>query len=221
VFPISLDAGLRVLFFSIIEHNEHYLTAIKMKSLLTGVLIKVAISITLYFLAFLPMSHLPDLLINNDFSSFFYLPTGIKVLCVLLFDVWGALGIAVGVLIRQSIQHPEFGLALPLMIALENAIVFWATVELALRAMSIGRDIENITYLKIVGLALFCSVVHGFSYTLVLFEFNAISSINYLRESLVTVIAGFFGTMATVLALSLFIRHSPWIQRHMRTVEND
>ena len=77
MFPISLDAGLRVLFFSIIEQNEHYLTAIKMKSLLTGVLIKVAISITLYFLAFLPMGHLPDLLINNDFSSFFYLPTGI------------------------------------------------------------------------------------------------------------------------------------------------
>lgn len=192
-----------------------------MKSLLTGALLKIAISIALYFLAFLPMSYLPDLLINNDYSTFFYLPTGIKVLCVLLFDVWGALGIAVGVLIRQSIQHPEFGLTLPLMIALENAIVFWATVELALRSMGVGRDIKNITYLKIIGLALFCSFIHGFSYTFVLFEFNAISSGNYLRESLVTVIAGFFGTMATVLALSFSIKHSLWIQRHMRTIEND
>jgi hypothetical protein len=192
-----------------------------MKSLLAGALIKIAISIALYFLAFLPMSYLPDLLLNNDYSTFFYLPTGIKVLCVLLFDVWGALGVAVGVLIRQSIQHPEFGLTLPLMIALENAIVFWATVELALRSMGVGRDIENITYLKIVGLALFCSFIHGFSYTFVLFEFNVISSGNYLRESLVTVIAGFFGTMATVLALSFSIKHSPWIQRHMLTVEND
>ena len=94
-------------------------------SLLTGPLIKIVISIALYFLAFLPMRYLPDLLINNDYSSFLYLPTGVKVLCVLVFDVWGAIGIALGVLIRQSIQHPEFGLALPLMIALENAIVFW------------------------------------------------------------------------------------------------
>ena len=190
-------------------------------SLLTGALIKIVISIALYFLAFLPMRYLPDLLINNDYSSFLYLPTGVKVLCVLVFDVWGAIGIALGVLIRQSIQHPEFGLALPLMIALENAIVFWASVKLALRAMGVGRDIENITYLKIVGLALFCSFIHGFSYTFVLFEFNAILSDNYLRESLVTVISGFFGTMATVLLLSFSIKHSSRLQRHMRTIEND
>lgn len=192
-----------------------------MKSLLTGALIKIAISIALYFLAFLPMSYLPDLLRNNDYSTFFYLPTGFKVLCILLFDVWGALGVAIGVLIRQSIQHPEYGFALPLMIALENAIVFWVTVNLSLRAMGVGRDIENITYLKIVVLALLCSVIHGFSYTLVLFEFGAIPSDNYLRESLVTIISGFFGTMATVLLLSFFIKHSSWLQHHMRSNEND
>ena len=192
-----------------------------MKSLLTGVLIKIAISITLYFLAFLPMNYLPDVLINNDFSTFFYLPTGIKVLCVLLFDIWGAIGIAIGVLIRQTIQHPEYGAILPLMIALENAIVFWASVKLSLKAMGVGRDVENITYLKIIGLASICSVIHGFSYTFVLFEFNAISSGNYLRESLVTVMSGFFGTMATVLLLSFSLKHSSWLQRHTRAVEND
>ena len=192
-----------------------------MKSLLTGALIKIAISIALYLLAFLPMSYLPDVLRNNDFSTFFYLPTGVKVLCVLLFDVWGAVGLAIGVLVRQSIQHPEYGSALPLMIALENAIVFWASVKLALKAMGVSPDIENITYLKIVGLALFCSFVHGFSYTFVLFEFNVISSGNYLRESLVTVMSGFFGTMATVLLLSFSLKHSSWLQRHTRAVEND
>jgi hypothetical protein len=192
-----------------------------MNSLLTGALIKIAISITLYFLAFLPMSYLPDVLRNNEYSSYFYLPTGVKVLCVILFDIWGAVGLAIGVLIRQIIQHPEFGLALPLTIALENAIVFWATVKLALKAMGVSPDIENITYIKIVGLALFCSFIHGFSYTFVLFEFNAISSGNYLRESLVTVMSGFFGTMATVLLLSFAIKHSSWLQRHMKAIEND
>jgi hypothetical protein len=192
-----------------------------MKSLLTGALIKIVISITLYFLAFLPMGYLPDFLRNNDYSTFFYLPTGVKVLCVLLFDIWGAVGVAIGVLIRQSMQHPEYGLALPLTIALENAIVFWATVKLVLKAMGVGRDIKNITYIKIVGLALFCSVIHGFSYTFVLFQFNAIPSDNYLRESLVTVISGFFGTMAIVLLLSFSIKHSSWLQRHTRAVEND
>jgi hypothetical protein len=192
-----------------------------MNSLLTGALIKIAISIALYFLAFLPMSYLPDVLINNDYSTFFYLPTGVKVLCVLIFDIWGAIGLAIGVLIRQVIQHPEYGLVLPLMIALENAIVFWASVKLALKLMGVSPDIENITYLKIVGLALFCSVIHGFSYTFVLFEFNVISSGNYLRESLVTVMSGFFGTMATVLLLSFSIKHSSWLQRHTRAVEND
>jgi hypothetical protein len=106
-------------------------------------------------------------------------------------------------------------------IALENAIVFWASVKLALKVMDVSPDIENITYLKIVGLALICSVIHGFSYTFVLFEFNAISSGNYLRESLVTVMSGFFGTMATVLLLSFSIKHSSWLQRHTRAVEND
>ena len=192
-----------------------------MKSLFAGALIKIVISIVLYFLAFLPMSYLPDILRNNDYSTFFYLPTGIKVLCVLLFDIWGAIGLAVGVLIRQSIQHPEFGMTLPLMIALENAIVFWASVKLALKAMGVGRDIENITYIKIVLLALLCSVMHGFSYAFVLLKFSIISSDNFLRESFVTIISGFFGTMATVLLLSFSIKHSLWLQRHTRAVEND
>ena len=192
-----------------------------MKSLFAGALIKIVISIVLYFLAFLPMSYLPDILRNNDYSTFFYLPTGVKVLCVLLFDIWGAIGLAVGVLIRQSIQHPEFGMTLPLMIALENAIVFWASVKLALKAMGVGRDIENITYIKIVLLALLCSVMHGFSYAFVLLKFSIISSDNFLRESFVTIISGFFGTMATVLLLSFSIKHSLWLQRHTRAVEND
>lgn len=192
-----------------------------MSSLLTGALIKIAISIVLYFLAFLPMSFLPDLLRNNEYSSFFYLPTGVKVLCILLFDIWGAVGIAVGVFIKQSIQHSGFGLALPLVIALENAIVFWVTVNLSLKVMGVGRDIENITYIKIVLLALCCSVIHGFSYTFVLSEFNVISSENYLRESLVTIISGFFGAMATVFLLSFSLKHSAWLQRHMSAFEND
>ena len=192
-----------------------------MKSLFAGALIKIVISIVLYFLAFLPMSYLPDILRNNDYSTFFYLPTGVKVLCVLLFDIWGAIGLAVGVLIRQSIQHPEFGMTLPLMIALENAIVFWASVKLALKAMGVGRDIENITYIKIVLLALLCSVMHGFSYAFVLLKFSILSSDNFLRESFVTIISGFFGTMATVLLLSFSIQHSLWLQRHTRAVEND
>ena len=192
-----------------------------MNSLLTGALIKIAISILLYFLAFFPMSYLPDLLRNNDFSSFFYLPTGMKVLCILLFDIWGAIGIAIGVFIRQSFQHPDFGLSLPLMIALENAIIFWATVKLALRAMGVGRDIENITYNKIVLLALFCSVAHGFSYTFVLLLFNVVSLDSFLRESFVTVISGFLGTMAIVFLLAFSIKHSLWLQRHTRVIEND
>jgi len=215
--------ALRVLIFSIISKSQTKIniTISEMRSLLTAALIKTAISIALYFLAFLPMSYLPDVLRNNDYSVFFYLPTGVKVLCVLLFDIWGAVGLSIGVLIRQSIEHPEYGLNLPLMISLENAIVFWASVKLALKAMGVSSDIENITYLKIVGLALFCSVIHGFSYTFVLFEFNVISSGNYLRESLVTVMAGFFGTMATVLLLSFAIKHSSRLQRHMRAIEND
>lgn len=192
-----------------------------MNSLLTSALIKIAISIVLYFLAFLPMSILPDFFRNNEYSSFFYLPTGAKVMCVLLFDVWGAIGLAVGVFIKQSVMHPEFGVDLPLAIAFENAIAFWIAVKLSLKAMRVGLDIENITYIKIVFLALCCSLTHGFAYTLVLIKFNAIPIGSYLRESLVTAIAGFFGTMAMVLMFSFFIKHSLWLQRHIRIIEND
>lgn len=192
-----------------------------MNSLFTGVLIKIVISITLYFLAFLPMNFLPDLVRNNEYSSFFYLPTGVKVLCVLLFDVWGAIGMAVGVFIKQSVQHPEFDFRFPLTVAIENGIVFLATVKISLKALGVGRDIENITYIKIVLLALLCSVIHGFSCTFLLFEFGVIPPGNYLRESLVTTISGFFGTMATVLLLSFVFKKSLWLQRQMRSIEND
>lgn len=192
-----------------------------MKSLFTAALLKIATSMALYFLAFLPMNYLPELVQNNDYSTFFYLPTGIKVICVLIFDVWGAVGIALGVLIRQSIQHPEFGITFPLSVALENAIVFFASVKLTMRGLSIGQNIENLTYVKIVVIALLASVAHGFLYTFVLLQYRVITLHYYLRESLVTVISGFLGAMVTILMLSLIVRASPWVQRQMKAVEND
>lgn len=192
-----------------------------MNSLLTGALIKIGISIVLYFVAFLPTNYFPELIRNNEYSSFFYPPTGIKVLCILLFDIWGAIGLAVGVFIRHSIQHPELGYSFPLVVALENAIVFWVSIKVLLKAMGVGRDVENITYIKIVLLAVICSVIHGFSYTYVLFEFNVIPAVNYFRESFVTAISGLLGTMAIVLLLSFSVKNSPWLQRHMRAIEND
>lgn len=192
-----------------------------MKSLFAAALIKIAISIGLYFLAFLPMNYLPDFIRNNEYSSFFYLPTGVKVMCVLVFDIWGAIGVAMGVFVRQLIQHPELGLIFPLSVGLENAIILFGVVRLAMKALGVGRDIENLTYIKIVLIAFFVSAAHGLSYTFVLVKFGLVSSESYLRESLVTTISGFFGTMATVLLLTLIFKNSSWLQRQMRVIEND
>jgi hypothetical protein len=90
-----------------------------------------------------------------------------------------------------------------------------------MRGLSIGQNIENLTYVKIVVIALLASVAHGFLYTFVLLQYRVITLHYYLRESLVTVISGFFGAMVTILMLSLIVRASPWVQRQMKAVEND
>jgi hypothetical protein len=197
------------------------ITILRMNSLLSAALIKIVISMALYFIAFLPTNYYPDLLRNNEYSTFFYLPTGMKVLCVLLFDIWGAIGVAIGVFIRQSLQHPDLSFSFPLSLAFENLFVFWVTVKVSLKSMGVGREIQNITYIKIVGIALMCSVLHGFSYAFVLLEFSLISPADYFRESLFTAMSGLFGTMAIVLLLSLAFKHSLWLQKQVRAIEND
>jgi preprotein translocase subunit SecG len=62
----------------------------------------------------------------------------------------------------------------------------------------------------------FASIAHGFSYTYVIFTIHNYEFDNFMRESMIIVMGGFFGNMIVVGLLTYFAQHSRWLQHQMK-----
>ena len=170
----------------------------------------------LYFLTLYVVKAFPFLVNHPELSYFIYLPAGVKVLSVLIFGWVAAVGIGLAVFIRLLIFQPEQSWFVWLMVALVGSVVLVLVVNLTLKGLGIARDLHNLKYRDVVTLALFCSIAHGFSYTYVIFLIHNYAFDNFIRESMVIVMGGFFGNMLVIGLLTYFAQHSKWLQHQIQ-----
>jgi preprotein translocase subunit SecG len=76
-------------------------------------------------------------------------------------------------------------------------------------------------YRDVVTLALFASVAHGFSYTYVIFVVHNYAFDNFMRESMIIVMGGFFGNMLVIGLLTYFAQHSRWLRQQIQRLNKD
>ena len=86
------------------------------------------------------------------------------------------------------------------MVALVGSAVLVLVVNLTLKGLGVSRDLHNLKCRDVVTLALFASIAHGFSYTYVIFAIHNYSYDNFIHESMIIVMGGFFGLQHHMLA---------------------
>lgn len=175
----------------------------------------------LYFFTLYVVKAFPVLENRPELSYFIYLPAGIKVLSVLIFGWMAAIGVGLAVFVRLLIFQPGQHWYIWLTVALVGSIVLVLTVNLTLKGLGIARDLHNLKYRDVVTLALFASIAHGFSYTYVIFVIHNYAFDNFMRESMIIVMGGFFGNMLVISVLTYFAQHSRWLQRQIQRLNRD
>lgn len=180
------------------------------------ILLKIGLPFCLYFLALYLVKAFPVLVNKPELSYYIYLPAGIKVLSVLIFGWMAAIGIGLAVFIRLVVFQPEQSWFVWLTVASVGSVVLILAVNLTLKGLGVARDLHDLKYRDVVTLAFFASIAHGFSYTYVIFTIHNYEFDNFMRESMIIVMGGFFGNMIVVGLLTYFAQHSPWLQHQMK-----
>lgn len=185
------------------------------------ILQKIGIPFCLYFLALYVVRAFPFLVNHPELSYFVYLPAGIKVLSVLIFGWMAAIGIGLAVFIRLLIFQPNQPWFAWFMVAFIGSVVLILAVNFTLKGLGVAKDLHNLKYRDVVTLALFASIAHGFSYTYVIFAIHNYGFDNFMRESMVIIMGGFFGNMLVIGLLTYLIQHSYWIQRQIQRLNRN
>ena len=184
------------------------------------ILLKIGAPFCLYFLSLYIVKAFPFLVNHPELSYFVYLPAGIKVLSVLIFGWLAAVGVGLAVFIRLLIFQPEQAWWAWFSVALVGSAVLVLTVNLTLKGLGVSRDLHNLKYRDVVTLALFASIAHGFSYTYVVFLIHQNVFDNFIRESMIIVMGGFFGNMLIIGLLTFVIQRSAWLQNQIKQLND-
>ena len=142
-------------------------------------------------------------------------------LSVLIFGWMAAIGVGLAVFIRLIIFQPEQPWYIWLAVAVVGSVILVLTVSLTLKGLGIARDLHNLKYRDVVTLALFASIAHGFSYTYVIFVIHNHVFDNFMRESMIIVMGGFFGNMLVIGLLTYFAQHSRWLQQQIQRLNKN
>lgn len=182
--------------------------------------LKIGAPFCLYFLTLYIVKAFPFLVNRPELSYFIYLPAGIKVLSVLIFGWLAAIGIGLAVFIRLLMFQPGQPWYAWFMVAAVGSVVLVLAVNLTLRGLGVARDLHNLKYRDVVTLALFASLAHGFSYTYAIFAIHNYTFDNFVRESMIIVMGGFFGNMLVIGVLTFAIQRSRWLQAQIKNLSN-
>jgi hypothetical protein len=185
------------------------------------ILLKIGVPFCLYFFTLYVVKAFPFLENRPELSYFIYLPAGIKVLSVLIFGWMAAIGVGLAVFIRLLIFQPGQHWYIWLIVAVTGSVVLVLTVNLTLKGLGIARDLHNLKYRDVVTLALFASMANGFSYTYVIFIAYHYPFDNFMRESMIIVMGGFFGNMLVIGLLTYFAQRSRWLQHQIQRLNKN
>ena len=205
-----------MLSLSIFKYDESVLILPRNQPQASIILLKIGVPFCLYFLTLYLVKFFPILENHSELSYFVYLPAGVKVLSVLIFGWMAAIGIGLAVFIRLVLLQPQQTWVVWLMVALIGSIVLVLAVNLTLRGLGVARDLHNLKYRDVVTLSLFASIAHGFTYTYVIFAIHQYSFDNFVRESMIIVMGGFFGNMLVIGLLTYVAQHSRWVQKQIK-----
>ena len=171
---------------------------VNLSCVLTGALIWLAVGILFEQLTFLE---------HTDRIHMLYMPAGIRLAIVLIFGVWGALGIALATPLLLLMEYGGYSPALLILHALISGFVALLTVRAVQYLAGIDRNLGNLKPLHLPYLAFAVSATISLAYTIKFHLTGEVHDHEFLPCLAGMMLGEFTGCMAVLITL----RFSCWL----------
>lgn len=180
--------------------------AIFIKNPILQRLLMVLASLALYFISLELTKLLPQLLIHDNWIYLVFLPAGSRLLSIMLFGIWGAIGDCIALFISAMNFFPEQQIAVWLTFATTSSLTSLIAVRLTMKQLKINLDLSNLQYWQIPALSVISNLAHAFVTQLTLSHFIQKHYEFYIRDSLAMALGDFLGTMLIIGAVTVGIK---------------
>lgn len=169
-------------------------------------LLMVLASLILYFVSLEITKLSPEVLIHEQWIYLVFLPAGIRLLSIMLFGVWGAIGDCIALLISAAGILPDQHIAVWLSFATTSSLASLIAIKLTMKQLQINLDLSNLQYWQIPALSVVSNLVHAFVTQFILSYFLQKQYHFYIRDSLAMALGDFIGTMLIIGLVTIGIK---------------
>jgi len=165
-----------------------------------------ALSFLAYVLAFKLTSYFPDSFKYAGWIYLVFLPAGTKLICIMLFGIWGTIGDALALYWLATEFLPNGTPALWIIYSATSSLMTFFAIRFAMKAFSINHNLSNLQLWQLPFLSLIGAGIHGFITILVLVKIRLLHPDDYWSSSFAIITGDFVGIFLVLVIFSLFTK---------------
>jgi hypothetical protein len=182
------------------KNNERILNRINSN------LLEITIVFALYLAFVVPLYYFPSFK-SSQITYYLFLPAGIKLFSILIFQWRGLIGVTLGTFTRLMIADPAQPIVTWFIVAAAVNLAIYLVIKVGLWLMKTNEDLSNLHYYQVVLLAVVTSIINGsiFAYTVGATTIGQYGDALF-HNGLMNALGNFAGN-AFIACLLLFISH--------------
>ncbi len=169
-------------------------------------LLMVLVSLVLYFISLEITKLSPEILIHDSWIYLVFLPAGSRLLSIMLFGSWGAIGDCIALFISAAEILPNQPATVWLSFATSSSLASLIAIRLTMKQLQINLDLSNLQYWQIPVLSVISNLIHAFITQFTLSYFLQKQYHFYIRDSLAMALGDFIGTMLIIGTVTIGIK---------------
>jgi hypothetical protein len=165
-----------------------------------------ALSFLAYVLTFKLTASLPDIFKYAGWIYLVFLPAGTKLVCIMLFGIWGTIGDALALYWMATQFLPDGSPGLWAIFSVTSSFMTFVAIRFAMRTFAIRPDLGNLQFWQLPFLSLIGAGIHGFITILVMVKIGLIHHAEYWSSSFAIITGDFVGIFLVLVAFSLLTK---------------
>jgi hypothetical protein len=165
-----------------------------------------------YLISFKLTQQLPEMLMRDGWIYLIFLPAGTKLICIMLFGVWGTIGDFFALLWMATSFMVQVDLSLLVLYAFASSSLTFLAIRAAMTLLRISVNLNNLKYMQIPLLSLLSSGIHGAITMLLLVKVNIVNETHLIANSLAMTLGDFLGTF---IVLTVFMIATRFIKANL------
>ncbi len=191
----------------------------ELKSTVRYRLLLIGLSFSLYLLMF-ALTMLSPSALMYEWVYLVFLPAGSKLICILLFGLWGTMGDALALFLMAIYFIPDGSLFAWTIYATVSSGATLLSVRFFMRYFQIDANLDKLQYWHIPVLSLFSSLLHALVSQLAFLSIQPQINTGYVVRTLAMTAGDFLGTAVVVIVLVFTLRNSVRAQKLVNLIQS-